>query len=90
VGFKHLSRNHSDNSDQCDCEHSPLGEKLLPSGDHDVAELPPAAIFAMVATIVVKGVIWFGCIRVKTTQVQALAQDCKTVSLQHTSVTISI
>jgi divalent metal cation (Fe/Co/Zn/Cd) transporter len=65
-------------------------EKLLPSGDHDVAELPPAAIFAMVATIVVKGVIWFGCIRVKTTQVQALAQDCKTVGLQHTSVTISI
>jgi cation diffusion facilitator family transporter len=53
-------------------------EKLLPSGKHDVAELPPAAIFAMVATIVVKGIIWFGCIRVKTTQVQALAQDCKT------------
>ncbi|KAH7386912.1 hypothetical protein DE146DRAFT_665989 [Phaeosphaeria sp. MPI-PUGE-AT-0046c] len=53
-------------------------EKLLPSGSHEVAELPPAAIFAMVATIVVKGTIWFGCIRVKTTQVQALAQDCKT------------
>jgi cation diffusion facilitator family transporter len=53
-------------------------EKLLPSGDHKIAELPPAAIFAMVATIVVKGTIWFGCARVKTTQVQALAQDCKT------------
>jgi cation diffusion facilitator family transporter len=53
-------------------------KKLLPSGDHDVATLPPAAIFAMVATIVVKGTIWFGCARVKTTQVQALAQDCKT------------
>jgi cation diffusion facilitator family transporter len=53
-------------------------EKLLPGGKHDVAELPPAAIFAMVATIVVKGTIWFGCARVKTTQVQALAQDCKT------------
>ena len=53
-------------------------EKLLPSGDHKVAELPPAAIFSMVATIVVKGTIWFGCARVKTTQVQALAQDCKT------------
>ncbi|OAL02552.1 hypothetical protein IQ06DRAFT_245103 [Phaeosphaeriaceae sp. SRC1lsM3a] len=53
-------------------------EKLLPSGSHEVAELPPAAIFAMVATIVVKGTIWFGCARVKTTQVQALAQDCKT------------
>jgi cation diffusion facilitator family transporter len=53
-------------------------EKLLPSGEHKIAELPPAAIFAMVATIVVKGTIWFGCARVKTTQVQALAQDCKT------------
>ena len=53
-------------------------KKLLPSGEHDIAELPPAAIFAMVATIVVKGTIWFGCARIKTTQVQALAQDCKT------------
>jgi cation diffusion facilitator family transporter len=53
-------------------------KKLLPSGDHSVSQLPPAAIFAMVATIVVKGTIWFGCARVKTTQVQALAQDCKT------------
>ncbi len=53
-------------------------KKLLPSGDHSVATLPPAAIFAMVATIVVKGTIWIGCARVKTTQVQALAQDCKT------------
>lgn len=52
--------------------------KLLPSGDHTTAKLPPAAIFSMVATIVVKGTIWFGCIRIKTTQVQALAQDCKT------------
>lgn len=53
-------------------------KKLLPGGDRKVAELPPAAIFSMVATIVVKGFIWFGCIRVKTTQVQALAQDCAT------------
>ncbi|KAJ4366955.1 hypothetical protein N0V83_007485 [Neocucurbitaria cava] len=53
-------------------------KKLLPSGEHKVAELPPAAIFSMVATIVVKGTIWFGCARVQTTQVQALAQDCKT------------
>lgn len=53
-------------------------KKLLPGGEHKVAELPPAAIFAMVATIVVKGIIWTGCSRVKTTQVQALAQDCKT------------
>jgi len=53
-------------------------KKLLPGGEHEVADLPPAAIFAMVATIVVKGTIWIGCARVKTTQVQALAQDCKT------------
>ncbi|KAF2659048.1 hypothetical protein K491DRAFT_226519 [Lophiostoma macrostomum CBS 122681] len=53
-------------------------QKLLPSGDHSTATLPPAAIFSMVATIVVKGTIWIGCARVKTTQVQALAQDCKT------------
>lgn len=53
-------------------------EKLLPNGEHEVAQLPPAAVFAMVATIVVKGIIWIGCARVKTTQVQALAQDCKT------------
>ncbi|KAL5406509.1 hypothetical protein PMIN03_007752 [Paraphaeosphaeria minitans] len=52
--------------------------KLLPSGDHTTATLPPAAISSMVATIVVKGTIWFGCARIKTTQVQALAQDCKT------------
>jgi len=53
-------------------------KKLLPGGEHKVAQLPPAAIFAMVSTIVVKGIIWTGCSRVKTTQVQALAQDCKT------------
>jgi len=52
--------------------------KLLPSGDHTIANLPNTAIFAMAATIVVKGIIWFGCIPIKTTQVQALAQDCKT------------
>lgn len=53
-------------------------EKLLPNGEHKTATLPPAAIFSMAATIVVKGTIWIGCARVKTTQVQALAQDCKT------------
>ena len=58
-------------------------KKLLPSGDHSVAMLPPAAIFAMVSTIVVKGTIWIGCARVKTTQVQALAQDCKTGMLSY-------
>lgn len=51
-------------------------KKLLP-GDgksREAAPLPPAAIFAMVGTIVVKGIIWIGCARIKTTQVQALAQ----------------
>jgi hypothetical protein len=49
-------------------------EKLMPSGSHSTAQLPNVAIFAMVSTIVVKGIIWFGCIKIKTTQVQALAQ----------------
>lgn len=48
--------------------------KLLPAGPRDAVTLPPVAIGALVATVVVKGIIWFGCIRVKTTQVQALAQ----------------
>lgn len=42
-------------------------QKMLPSGDHTTATLPPAAIFSMVATIVMKGTIWIGCARVKTT-----------------------
>lgn len=49
-------------------------EKLLPKGDHSIANLPPIAIGAMLATIVIKGIIWIGCARIKTTQVQALAQ----------------
>ena len=53
-------------------------EKLLPSGKHTTAQLSNVAVFAMVANIVVKGIVWFGCIPIKTTQVQALAQDCKT------------
>lgn len=53
--------------------------KLLPSNsDRSTAELPPVAIGAMAGTIVLKGIIWIGCARIKTTQVQALAQDCKT------------
>lgn len=52
--------------------------KLLPSSPREIAELPPVAIGAMLATIIVKGIIWIGCYRIKTTQVQALAQDCKT------------
>lgn len=53
-------------------------QQLMPSGKHSVAELPNVAIFAMTSTIVIKGIIWIGCIPIKTTQVQALAQDCKT------------
>ena len=48
--------------------------KLLPGGPRDAATLPPTAIGALVATIVVKGTIWIGCTRIRTTQVQALAQ----------------
>ncbi|KAL9104104.1 MAG: hypothetical protein Q9163_000906 [Psora crenata] len=52
--------------------------KLLPGGPREAATLPPTAIGALVATVVVKGFIGIGCARIKTTQVQALAQDCKT------------
>ncbi|KAK4548341.1 hypothetical protein LTR36_010211 [Oleoguttula mirabilis] len=52
-------------------------EKVIPL--EGVAEqLPAIAIAALVATVVIKGIIWFGCAPIKTTQVQALAQDCKT------------
>lgn len=52
--------------------------KLLPSGDHSMATLPAAAVGAMAATVGIKGFIGIFCARIKTTQVQALAQDCKT------------
>ncbi|SMQ47932.1 unnamed protein product [Zymoseptoria tritici ST99CH_1A5] len=52
-------------------------EKIMPLKGKAEA-LPPVAIAAMATTVVVKGIIWFGCIPIKTTQVQALAQDCKT------------
>lgn len=52
--------------------------KLMPDAPHKAAELPAIAIGAMAATIVVKGIIGLGCMKIKTTQVQALAQDCKT------------
>ena len=52
--------------------------KLLPPMDKEISDFPAIAIGAMVATIVVKGIIYFGCKPIKTTQVQALAQDCKT------------
>jgi cation diffusion facilitator family transporter len=53
-------------------------QKLLPDGDHQVASLPAVAIGAMAGTVGLKGLIGLGCMRIKTTQVQALAQDCKT------------
>ncbi|KAL8688591.1 MAG: hypothetical protein Q9218_005539 [Villophora microphyllina] len=53
-------------------------KKLLPGGPRVAAGLPPTAIGALVGTVVLKGIIGLGCVRVKTTQVQALAQDCKT------------
>ena len=53
-------------------------QKLLPKGDHSIASLPVAAIGAMGGTVVLKGIIGLGCLKIKTTQVQALVQDCKT------------
>lgn len=52
--------------------------KLMPKGDHSIATLPWAAIGAMGGTVVLKGVIGLFCMKIKTTQVQALVQDCKT------------
>lgn len=52
-------------------------QKLLPL-EGTAEKLPAVAIGALAATIGIKGIIWFGCIPIKTTQVQALAQDCKT------------
>ncbi|TKA25513.1 hypothetical protein B0A50_05374 [Salinomyces thailandicus] len=52
-------------------------QKIIPL--HGTAEpLPWVAVGALLATVIVKGIIWFGCAPIKTTQVQALAQDCKT------------
>ena len=48
--------------------------KLLPGGEKKATELPPAAIAALLGTVVLKGIIGLGCVRIKTTQVQALAQ----------------
>ncbi|KAI9712855.1 MAG: hypothetical protein M1820_001477 [Bogoriella megaspora] len=53
-------------------------QKLLPSGEHEVVSLPAVAIGAMAGNAIVKGLIGLGCWPIKTTQVQALVQDCKT------------
>lgn len=49
-------------------------EKLISKGPHEAVTLPPMAIGAMAGTIALKGLIWIGCARIKTSQVQALAQ----------------
>ncbi|KAE8448497.1 hypothetical protein EG329_009378 [Mollisiaceae sp. DMI_Dod_QoI] len=53
-------------------------QKLMSKGPHKATQLPPMAIAALAATIGLKGTIGLGCMKIKTTQVQALAQDCKT------------
>ncbi|KAI0133681.1 hypothetical protein BJ170DRAFT_172776 [Xylariales sp. AK1849] len=52
-------------------------QKLAPL-EGEPEELPATAIGAMAATIVIKGILGLGCYPIKTTQVQALFQDCKT------------
>ncbi|KAF2213119.1 hypothetical protein CERZMDRAFT_96787 [Cercospora zeae-maydis SCOH1-5] len=52
-------------------------QKLMPL-EGEAEPLGNYAIAALVSTIVLKGIIWFGCMPIKTTQVQALAKDCKT------------
>ncbi|GAB7365030.1 hypothetical protein MBLNU230_g5811t1 [Neophaeotheca triangularis] len=52
-------------------------QKIIPL-EGKAEELPLVAVGALLGTVVVKGIIWIGCIRIKTTQVQALAQDCQT------------
>lgn len=52
--------------------------KIMPGAPHKATTLPNVAIFAMLITVIVKGIIGLGCLRFKTTQVQALVQDCKT------------
>ncbi|RYP20846.1 hypothetical protein DL765_002580 [Monosporascus sp. GIB2] len=52
-------------------------QKLLPlEGEPEMLSF--TAIGALLATIVLKGIIGLGCLRIKTPQVQALVQDCKT------------
>lgn len=50
----------------------------LMGDDHEVPKLPAVAIASMASTIGLKGAIWFGCRWQSSSQVQALAQDCKT------------
>jgi divalent metal cation (Fe/Co/Zn/Cd) transporter len=50
--------------------------RLMKHGDPEA--LGVAAVASLLATIVMKGLIGIGCKPIKTTQVQALVQDCKT------------
>lgn len=52
-------------------------EKIMPL-EGKAQMLTTTAIAALLATIIIKGIIGIGCMPIKTTQVQALAQDCKT------------
>ncbi|KAH7038244.1 uncharacterized protein B0I36DRAFT_284357 [Microdochium trichocladiopsis] len=52
-------------------------EKIMPL-EGKAEMLGTTAIAALLATIIIKGIIGIGCVPIKTTQVQALAQDCKT------------
>ncbi|KAH6895981.1 hypothetical protein B0T10DRAFT_479254 [Thelonectria olida] len=52
-------------------------ERLFGSS-HEAEILSWSAIGSLVGTIVIKGAIGIGCYSIKTTQVQALVQDCKT------------
>ncbi|KAH8736290.1 hypothetical protein BGZ61DRAFT_472636 [Ilyonectria robusta] len=51
--------------------------RLMPP-HHKAEILSWAAIGSLLATVVIKGTIGLGCHPIKTTQVQALVQDCKT------------
>jgi len=48
--------------------------ELMSEGPHEAAQLGAVAIGSMAGTIALKGLIGLGCIRIKTSQVQALAQ----------------
>ena len=49
-------------------------KKLLPGGEKKAEELPLSAVGALLGTVIIKGIIGIGSVRIKTTQVQALAQ----------------
>ncbi len=43
----------------------------------EVAELSKVGIATMVATIVIKSIVWFWCSKMTSTSVKALAQDAE-------------